>query len=64
MAQRCLEAGADYNDWCRWQLQDVIATVAGRLGLGMTMFEASNAKTAEWFIKRYGPKVYSTVSPS
>ncbi|KAG7542042.1 (2R)-phospho-3-sulfolactate synthase ComA superfamily [Arabidopsis thaliana x Arabidopsis arenosa] len=36
---------------------DIIAKVIGRLGIEKTMFEASDGKLAEWFIKRYGPNV-------
>lgn len=36
---------------------DIIAKVVGRLGLEKTMFEASNPKTSEWFVKQYGPRV-------
>ncbi|RDX93605.1 Protein HEAT-STRESS-ASSOCIATED 32, partial [Mucuna pruriens] len=64
-AERCLEAGADmimidadgvskHADNMRG---DIIAKIIGRLGLEKTMFEASNQKTSEWFIKQYGPKV-------
>ncbi|KAJ4831756.1 Protein HEAT-STRESS-ASSOCIATED 32 [Turnera subulata] len=64
-AERCLEAGADMimidaDDVCRDADSlrgDIIAKVIGRLGIERTMFEASNPKTSEWFIKRYGPKV-------
>lgn len=66
-AERCLEAGADMisidaEDVCKFAdsvRADIIAKVIGRLGLEKTMFEASNAKTSEWFIKQYGPKVLS-----
>ncbi|KAB5533898.1 hypothetical protein DKX38_016984 [Salix brachista] len=65
MAERCLEAGADMimidaDDICKDAdslRADIIAKVIGRLGLEKTMFEASNTKTADWFIKHYGPKV-------
>lgn len=65
MAERCLEAGADMimidaDDICKdvdSLRADIVAKVIGRLGLEKTMFEASNTKTADWFIKRYGPKV-------
>ncbi|CAH2056824.1 unnamed protein product [Thlaspi arvense] len=64
-AERCLEAGADMimidaEDVCRYAdsvRADIIAKVIGRLGLERTMFEAGNAKTSEWFINQYGPKV-------
>ncbi|CAA3016282.1 protein HEAT-STRESS-ASSOCIATED 32 [Olea europaea var. sylvestris] len=64
-AERCLEAGADMimidaDDICRQAdsvRADIIAKVISRLGLEKTMFEASNPKTSEWFIKQYGPKV-------
>ncbi|XP_065879728.1 protein HEAT-STRESS-ASSOCIATED 32 [Euphorbia lathyris] len=64
-AERCLEAGADMimidaDDICRDAdslRADVIAKIIGRLGLEKTMFESSSARTAEWFVKRYGPKV-------
>jgi len=36
---------------------DVIAKIIGRLGVEKTMFEASDVKTSEWFIRQYGPKV-------
>lgn len=66
-AERCLEAGADMisidaEDVCRYANSvrgDIIAKVIGRLGLEKTMFEASNPKTSEWFIKQYGPNVLS-----
>lgn len=65
MAERCLEAGADMimidaDGICKDAdslRADIIAKVIGRLGLEKTMFEASNTKTADWFIKHYGPKV-------
>lgn len=65
-AERCLEAGADMimidaDDVCEDAdslRADIIAKVIGRLGLEKTMFEASNARTSEWFIKCYGPKVW------
>ncbi|KAM4101986.1 hypothetical protein ACB094_05G188300 [Castanea mollissima] len=64
-AERCLEAGADMimidaDDVCKYAdsvRADIIAKVIGRLGLEKTMFEASNPRTSEWFIKQYGPKV-------
>ncbi|KAK1379069.1 protein HEAT-STRESS-ASSOCIATED 32 [Heracleum sosnowskyi] len=64
-AERCLEAGADMimidaDDVCKYAdtvRSDIIANVIGRLGLEKTMFEASNAKTLEWFINQYGPRV-------
>lgn len=64
-AERCLEAGADMimidaDDVCRQAdslRADIIAKVIGRLGLQKTMFEASNPRTSEWFVKQYGPKV-------
>ncbi|KAL3627584.1 Protein HEAT-STRESS-ASSOCIATED 32 [Castilleja foliolosa] len=63
-AERCLEAGADMimidaDGVCRQAdsvRADIIAKVVGRLGLEKTMFEASNPKTSEWFIKQYGPR--------
>lgn len=64
-AERCLEAGADTimidaDDVCKYAdslRADMIAKVIGRLGIEKTMFEASDAKLAECFIKRYGPNV-------
>ncbi|EYU27847.1 hypothetical protein ABFS82_13G119000 [Erythranthe guttata] len=64
-AERCLEAGADMimidaDGVCRQadsMRADIIAKVVSRLGLEKTMFEASNPKTSEWFIKQYGPRV-------
>ncbi|KAJ4703286.1 protein HEAT-STRESS-ASSOCIATED 32-like [Melia azedarach] len=64
-AERCLEAGADMimidaDDVCKQAESvraDIIAKVIGRLGLEKTMFEASNSRTSEWFIRQYGPKV-------
>lgn len=64
-AERCLEAGADMimvdaDDVCQQAdsvRADTVAKIIGRLGLERTMFEASNPKTSEWFIKQYGPKV-------
>ncbi|KAJ8437883.1 hypothetical protein Cgig2_031399 [Carnegiea gigantea] len=64
-AERCLEAGADMimidaEDICQHAESlraDVIAKIIGRLGVEKTMFEASDAKTSEWFIRQYGPKV-------
>lgn len=64
-AERCLEAGADTimidaDDVCKYAdslRADIIAKVIGRLGIEKTMFEASDAKLVEWFIKRYGPNV-------
>lgn len=66
-AERCLEAGADTimidaDDVCKYAdslRADIIAKVIGRLGIEKTMFEASDAKLAEWFIKRYGPNVFA-----
>lgn len=64
-AERCLEAGADMimidaEDVCQRAdsvRADVIAKVIGCLGVEKTLFEASNGKTSEWFIKQYGPNV-------
>lgn len=64
-AERCLEAGADMimigaDDICKHaesMRADIIAKVIGRLGIEKIMFEASNQRTSEWFIKRYGPNV-------
>lgn len=64
-AERCLEAGAymimiDADDVCKCVdtvRADIIAKLIGRLGLERTMFETSNPRTSEWFIKQYGPKV-------
>ncbi|XP_006656391.1 protein HEAT-STRESS-ASSOCIATED 32 [Oryza brachyantha] len=64
-AERCLEAGADMimidaDDICQRAdslRADIIAKIVGRLGLEKTMFEASNANTSEWFVRRYGPRV-------
>lgn len=66
-AERCLEAGADMiminaDDLCRQAdllRSDIVAKIVGRLGLEKTMFEASNPKISEWFVKCYGPKVLS-----
>lgn len=33
---------------------DIIAKVIGRVGAEKTVFEASNPRTSEWFIKQYG----------
>lgn len=65
-AERCLAAGADMimidaDDVCKHTEDlrtDIVAKIVGRLGLDKTMFEASNAMTSEWFVKRYGPKVH------
>lgn len=65
-SERCLEAGADMimldaDDVCKQAdsvRADIIAKIIGRLGLERTMFEASNPRTSEWFIKQYGPKVF------
>ncbi|KAI3515554.1 hypothetical protein L1887_14454 [Cichorium endivia] len=54
-AERCLEAGME--DVCKYVdsvRSDIIAKIIGRLGLEKAMFETSNAKTPEWFIKQYG----------
>ncbi|XP_059438414.1 protein HEAT-STRESS-ASSOCIATED 32 [Corylus avellana] len=64
-AERCLEAGADTimidaDDVCKHAdsvRSDIIAKVIGRLGLEKIMFEASNPRASEWFIKQYGPRV-------
>ncbi|XP_057961475.1 protein HEAT-STRESS-ASSOCIATED 32 [Malania oleifera] len=64
-AERCLEAGADTimidaDDVCKHAESlraDIVAKVIGRLGLEKTMFEASNSRTSEWFIRQYGPRV-------
>ncbi|KAL5700224.1 Protein HEAT-STRESS-ASSOCIATED 32 [Ranunculus cassubicifolius] len=63
--QRCIEAGADMimidaDDVCKYAESlrtDIIAKIVSRLGLEKTMFEASNPKTSEWFVRRYGPRV-------
>ncbi|KAL5579173.1 hypothetical protein UlMin_011615 [Ulmus minor] len=65
MAERCLEVGADVimieeEDVCNnvdSVRADIIAKIIGRLGIERTMFEASNPRTSEWFIKHYGPNV-------
>lgn len=36
---------------------DIISKIIGRLGLEKIMFEASNPRASEWFIKQYGPRV-------
>ncbi|PON64820.1 (2R)-phospho-3-sulfolactate synthase [Trema orientale] len=64
-AERCLEAGADMimidaDDVCKHidsVRADIISKIIGRLGLERTMFEASNPRTYEWFVKNYGPRV-------
>ncbi|KAL5700225.1 Protein HEAT-STRESS-ASSOCIATED 32 [Ranunculus cassubicifolius] len=64
-AERCIEAGADMimidaDDVCKYAESlrtDIIAKIVSRLGLEKTMFEASNPKTSEWFVRRYGPRV-------
>lgn len=64
-AERCLEVGADMimidaDDICEHAdsiRADIIAKVIGRLGIEKIMFETSNQRTSEWFIKRYGPNV-------
>ncbi|CAB4275886.1 unnamed protein product [Prunus armeniaca] len=64
-AERCLEAGADMimidaDDVCKQadsMRADIIAKIIGRLGVEKTMFEASNPRASEWFIKQYGPRV-------
>ncbi|PQP92172.1 protein HEAT-STRESS-ASSOCIATED 32 [Prunus yedoensis var. nudiflora] len=64
-AERCLEAGADMimidaDDVCEQadsMRADIIAKIIGRLGVEKTMFEASNPRTSEWFVKQYGPRV-------
>ena len=64
-AERCLEAGADMimidaDDLSKHadnMRVDLIAKIIGRLGIEKTMFEASNQRTSEWFIKQYGPNV-------
>ncbi|VVA30748.1 Hypothetical predicted protein [Prunus dulcis] len=64
-AERCLEAGADMimidaDDVCKQadsMRADIIAKIIGRLGVEKTMFEASNPRTSEWFIKQYGPRM-------
>lgn len=55
----------DADDVCKHAellRSDIIAKIIGRLGLQKTMFEASNNKTSEWFVKRYGPRVPPTIS--
>lgn len=50
----------DADDVCKYAdmlRADIIAKIIGRLGLEKTMFEASNPKTSEWFVRRYGPSV-------
>ncbi|XP_074272087.1 protein HEAT-STRESS-ASSOCIATED 32 [Silene latifolia] len=64
-AERCLEAGADMisidaADVCQQAESlrtDIIAKIIGRLGIERTIFEATDARTSEWFISQYGPKV-------
>ncbi|XP_062087446.1 protein HEAT-STRESS-ASSOCIATED 32 [Humulus lupulus] len=71
-AERCLEAGADMimidaDDVCKHVdtvRADIIAKIIGRLGLERTMFEASNPRTSEWFVKQYGPRVNLFVNHS
>ncbi|XP_065865283.1 protein HEAT-STRESS-ASSOCIATED 32-like isoform X2 [Euphorbia lathyris] len=49
----------DADDICRDAdslRAEVIAKFIGRLGLEKTMFESSSARTAEWFVKCYGPR--------
>jgi len=64
-AERCLKEDADmividadgvskHADNMRG---DIVAKIIGRLGLEKTMFEASNQRISEWFIKQYSPKV-------
>ncbi|KAF8687377.1 hypothetical protein HU200_043065 [Digitaria exilis] len=71
-AERCLEAGADMimidaDDVCQRAdslRTDIVAKIVGRLGLEKTMFEASNPNTSEWFVRRYGPRVWCFPRPS
>lgn len=64
-AERCLEAGADMimigaedvSQRAESLRADIIAKIIGRLGVEKTMFEAADARTADWFISQYGPKV-------
>ncbi|KAF4386961.1 hypothetical protein CsatB_012118 [Cannabis sativa] len=71
-AERCLEAGADMimidsDDICKHVdavRADIIAKIIGRLGIERTMFEASNPRTSEWFVKQYGPRVNLFVNHS
>lgn len=61
-AERCLEAGAvmrtiDSDDVCKHagpMHADIIAKVIGHLCAEKTVFEASNPRTSERFIKQYG----------
>ncbi|XP_048493632.1 protein HEAT-STRESS-ASSOCIATED 32 [Beta vulgaris subsp. vulgaris] len=71
-AERFLEAGADMimidaEDVCKRAESlraDIIAKIIGRLGVEKTMFEAADARTADWFISQYGPKVNLFVNHS
>ncbi|CAO2823727.1 unnamed protein product [Amaranthus hypochondriacus] len=64
-AERCLEAGADMimidaqdvSQRAESLRADIIAKIIGRLGVEKTMFEAGDARTSDWFISQYGPKV-------
>ncbi|RZC56845.1 hypothetical protein C5167_015701 [Papaver somniferum] len=50
----------DADDVCKYAdslRADIVAKIVSRLGLEKTMFEASNSKISEWFVKRYGPRV-------
>ncbi|KAL9255071.1 HEAT-STRESS-ASSOCIATED 32-like protein [Drosera capensis] len=71
-AERFLEAGADMimidaEDVCQHadsMRGDIIAKIVGCLGIEKTMFDASDAKTFEWLIRQYGPKVNQFVDHS
>lgn len=63
--QRFLDAGADLvmiesegiTEQVKIWRTDVIARVAGALGLDRVMFEAADPAVFEWYIKNYGPEV-------
>ncbi|XP_047169012.1 protein HEAT-STRESS-ASSOCIATED 32-like isoform X2 [Vigna umbellata] len=64
-AERCLKEDADMimidalgvSQHADKMRGDIVAKIIGRLGLEKTMFEASNQRISEWFIRQYSPKV-------
>jgi phosphosulfolactate synthase (CoM biosynthesis protein A) len=65
LARRYLDAGAHLimiesegiTENVRTWRTDVVARIAGALGLEAVMFEAAEAEVFTWYVKTYGPEV-------
>ena len=65
LARRCLDAGASLvmvesegiTEQVRTWRTDVVADLAGALGLEHVMFEAAEPEVFSWYVKNYGPEV-------